>query len=119
MDFFGRFTLPYPISYEIDFLGEAKRVVAPIAPDQVSRLVARLGRGQYGLYFPTSFYSELAQREIFADRYPVRLFSGQDIVNMLRIGNCIFRRFSQVDWKTIAISRPSETLSSGLRTSVI
>ena len=74
---------------EIEYLGEAKRYKTAITPDQVSRLVARLGRGQYGLYFTTSWYSEQTQKEIEADRYPVRLFSGQDIVNILRAGNCV------------------------------
>lgn len=51
LDFFGMFRLPHPIAYQIDFVGEAKRHSSAITPDQVSRLVARLGRGQYGLYF--------------------------------------------------------------------
>lgn len=48
--FFGMFKMPYPIDYEIEFLGEAKRYKAAVTPDQVSRLVAGLGRGQFGLY---------------------------------------------------------------------
>ena len=62
IDFFGMFKMPYPIDYEIEFLGEAKRYKTAITPDQVSRLVARLGRGQFGLYFTTSWYSEQTQK---------------------------------------------------------
>jgi hypothetical protein len=54
-------------------------VVALVAPDKVSRLVARLGRGQYGLFFTTSCFSIRAQKEVIVDRYPVRLFSGLNI----------------------------------------
>jgi hypothetical protein len=115
VDFFGMFRLPYPIAYEIDFVGEAKRYKSPITPDQVSRLVARLGRGQYGLYFTTSFFSEQTQREIEADRYPVRLFSGQDIVNILRAGDCISGTEIRPEWLALAIEdAPGET-ADGLR----
>lgn len=115
IDFFGMFRLPYPISYEIDFVGEAKRYRTPITPDQVSRLVARLGRGQYGLYFTTSFFSRETQREIEADRYPVRLFSGQDIVNILRAGDCISGASIREEWLAMAIEDAPEQVSDGLK----
>ena len=116
VDFFGSFTLPYPVSYEIDFAGEAKRYSNAITPDKVSRLVARLGRGQYGLFFTTSWYSEQAQKEVLQDRYPVRLFSGQDIVNILRAGNCISGKHLNPDWKSSVISRPIPRGIDGLIT---
>lgn len=115
IDFFGKFRLPYPIGYEIEFLGEAKRYKTAITPDQVSRLVARLGRGQYGLYFTTSWYSEQTQREIEADRYPVRLFSGQDIVNILRAGDCISDGVLRSEWKELALSEAKDVGADGLR----
>lgn len=115
LDFYGMFRLPWPIAYEIDFLGEAKRYASAITPDQVSRLVARLGRGQYGLYFTTSWFSEQTQREIEADRYPVRLFSGQDIVNILRAGDCISGSFIRKEWLSFAISEGLGPVSDGLR----
>lgn len=114
IDFFGMFKLPYPINYEIEFLGEAKRYKTAITPDQVSRLVARLGRGQYGLYFTTSWYSEQTQREIKADRYPVRLFCGQDIVNILRAGDCISGGIIRSDWKSLALNGSPKCASDGL-----
>lgn len=115
VDFFGMFRLPYPIAYEIDFVGEAKRYQSPITPDQVSRLVARLGRGQYGLYFTTSFFSEQAQREIEADRYPVRLFSGQDVVNILRVGGCISGGCIHQEWLDMALEDKPGQISDGLK----
>jgi hypothetical protein len=115
LDFFGMFRLPWPISYQIDFLGEAKRYTSPISPDQVSRLVARLGRGQYGLYFTTSWFSEQTQREIEADRYPVRLFSGQDIVNILRAGECISSGIINKEWLATATSEVVGPVSDGLK----
>jgi len=119
IDFFGMFKMPYPIGYEIEFLGEAKRYKTAITPDQVSRLVARLGRGQYGLYFTTSWYSEQTQREIEADRYPVRLFSGQDIVNILRAGDCISGGRIRREWKELALADVEGAKADGLRPSSI
>lgn len=115
IDFFGMFKMPYPIDYEIEFLGEAKRYKTSIAPDQVSRLVARLGRGQFGLYFTTSWYSEQTQKEIEADRYPVRLFSGQDIVNILRAGDCITNGRLRAGWKELALAESEGHSADGLR----
>ncbi|NOD62037.1 MULTISPECIES: restriction endonuclease [unclassified Ruegeria] len=115
IDFFGMFKMPYPIDYEIEFLGEAKRYKTAIAPDQVSRLVARLGRGQFGLYFTTSWYSEQTQKEIEADRYPVRLFSGQDIVNILRAGDCVAGGRLRADWKELALAEVEGHSADGLR----
>ena len=115
IDFFGIFKIPFPIDYEIEFLGEAKRYKTAITPDQVSRLVARLGRGQYGLYFTTSWYSQQTQREIEADRYPVRLFCGQDIVNILRAGNCVSSGRIRSEWKQLALSETEMVAADGLK----
>ena len=85
-DFFGKFVLPPPVGYEIDFLGEVKKFQATTAvqPKHVSRLVARLGRGQYGLFVTTSYYTKQTQEEVLADGYPARLIAGADVVNMMR-----------------------------------
>jgi hypothetical protein len=50
----------------------------------VSRLVARLGRGQYGLFVTTSYFSPQAQAEVLEDRYPTALFAGVDVVRLLK-----------------------------------
>ena len=115
IDFFGMFKMPYPIDYEIEFLGEAKRYKTAITPNQVSRLVARLGRGQYGLYFTTSWYSEQTQKEIEADRHPVRLFCGQDIVNILRAGDCVSGSHIRSEWKQLALAEVEKATESGLK----
>ena len=115
LDFFGMFKLPHPVDYEIEFLGEAKRYKSAISPDKVSRLVARLGRGQYGLYFTTSWYWEQTQKEIEADRYPVRLFCGQDIVNILRAGDCVSGKRIRSEWKNFALRQGGESTASGLK----
>jgi|tagenome__1003787_1003787.scaffolds.fasta_scaffold20903701_2 hypothetical protein len=84
-DFSGTFTLPPPLDYEIGFRGEVKRYATNyVGPKDVSRLVARLGRGEYGLFVTTSYFSRQAQEEVLADAYPTRLFSGQDVVRMMR-----------------------------------
>jgi len=85
-DFYGEFSIPYPLAYKIDFLGEVKRYKRNngVGPELISRLVARLGRGQFGIFVTTSYYTEQAQREVLEDGYPVRLYSGIDLINFLR-----------------------------------
>lgn len=85
-DFYGEFSLPFPIGYRIQFLGEAKKygINNPVSPDKVSRLVARLDRGQFGIFVTTSYYTKQAQEEILEDGYPVKLYSGIDLINFLK-----------------------------------
>jgi hypothetical protein len=85
-DFFGSFTLPPPIQYEIPFRGEAKRYARTTAvnPKDVSRLVARLSRGQYGIFVTTSYFTRQTQEEVLEDRYPTTLVAGSDLVRIMR-----------------------------------
>ena len=85
-DFYGTFILPPPVEYEIGFLGEAKRfaVGRGVDPKHVSRLVARLGRGQYGLFVTTSYFTKQTQEEVLRDAYPTSLISGGDLVRIMR-----------------------------------
>lgn len=85
-DFTGTFALPPPLRYEIEFLGEVKKFnrTTAVRPHHVSRLVARLGRGQYGVFVTTSYFTRQAQEEVLADRYPTRLVAGTDLINMMR-----------------------------------
>jgi hypothetical protein len=97
-DFYGEFSIPFPLAYSIEFLGEVKRHKSSIGPEYVSRLVARLGRGQYGIFVTTSYYTEQAQREVLEDEYPVRLYSGIDLVNFLRELRLIRNNRIKEDW---------------------
>lgn len=85
-DFAGEFSLPFPLEYKIKFLGEVKKYNSnnSVGPGQVSRLVARLGRGEYGIFVTTSYYTKQAQEEALKDAYPIKLYSGTDIINFLR-----------------------------------
>jgi restriction endonuclease Mrr len=85
-DFYGSFVLPRPLAYAINFIGEAKKYSrsTPVQPKDVSRLVARLGRGQFGIFVTTSYFSKQTQAEVLADAYPVRLIPGLDLINMMR-----------------------------------
>jgi hypothetical protein len=87
LDMFGYFKMPEPISYVIPFKGEAKNLGSAVQPKEVSRLVSRLQRGEHGLFFTTSWYTDQAQDEVLKDAYPIRLFSGLDIVDLLRRTN--------------------------------
>jgi hypothetical protein len=88
-DFFGRFVLQRPLDYTIQFRGEVKRYArtTAVAPKDVSRLVARLGRQEYGLFVTTSYFTEQAQKEVLADSYPIHLIPGAELVKMLRFLN--------------------------------
>ena len=85
-DFFGTFSMHPPLRYEVHFKGEVKRYSTGTAvnPKDISRLVARLDRREYGIFVTTSYFTEQAQREVLADAYPVHLIAGIDLVNMLR-----------------------------------
>jgi Restriction endonuclease AspBHI N-terminal/Restriction endonuclease len=85
-DFFGSFTFPPPLRYEIPFLGEAKKfsMTSAVSPRHVSRLVARLNRGQYGIFVTTSYFTKQSQEEVLADAYPTPLIAGADVVRMMR-----------------------------------
>jgi restriction endonuclease Mrr len=85
-DFAGSFKLSPPLEYAIDFRGEVKRYArrSAVGPKDVSRLVARLGRGQYGLFVTTSYFTRQTQAEVLEDRYPTRLFAGADVVRFMR-----------------------------------
>lgn len=85
-DFSGLFTLPRPVDYVIPFRGEVKRYArsTAVGPKDVSRLVARLGRGEYGLFVTTSYFTKQTQEEVLEDKYPTRLFAGADLVGMMR-----------------------------------
>jgi len=47
-------------------------------------LVARLNRGQYGIFITTSYYTSNAQREVLEDGYPIKLFSGGDLIEIIK-----------------------------------
>jgi hypothetical protein len=83
-DFFGTFTMPLPVGYEVPLRGEVKRWKQGVGVGEVSRLVARLRRGEYGIFVTTSYYTRQAQEEVFEDAYPVKLFAGIDLVRFLR-----------------------------------
>ena len=90
-DMIGKFFLPDPFHYEINFKGEVKRWAgnSSVGVKDISRLVARLRRGEYGLFFTTSYYGRQAQEEVIKDAYPVKLFSGVDMYNLFEAANMI------------------------------
>jgi hypothetical protein len=106
-DFYGEFNLPFPFSYKIEFLGEAKKYSTnnSIGPGLISRLVVRLGRGQYGIFITTSYFTKQAQEEVLEDRYPIRLYNGLDIINFLRELKLIDGGKIKEKWLTEVISR--------------
>ena len=111
LDFFGKLIFPSPLHYEISFKGQAKRYKSTnsVGPTDISRLVARLQRGEYGIFITTSYYTKTAQEEIFADNYPVRLFSGLDIVLFLRVLGLISGRSKiRPEWLNNAVMLNSE-----------
>jgi hypothetical protein len=85
-DFHGHLVVSMPLAYEIRLKGEVKRYARKtgVGPGDVSRLVARLGRGEFGVFVTTSYYTAQAQREVLDDKYPVKLVSGADLVAWAR-----------------------------------
>ncbi len=83
-DFSGTFVLPEPFLYEIPFKGEVKRHKNSIPPDTVSRLVARLDRGEYAIFVTTSYFTKQAQEEVYEMRYPVSLVYANKLISMFK-----------------------------------
>ena len=79
------------LEYRIKFRGEVKKwdIKRNVSPKDVSRLVARLKRGEYGIFVTTSTFSKQTQEEVLIDGYPVKLISGIDLVNMFKHLNLI------------------------------
>ena len=85
-DFAGRFTLPPPLQYEIDFLGEAKKFARTnsVGPRYVSRLVARLGRLNMGYSSQRPISLAKRRKRCSPTATPTRLLAGADLVRMMR-----------------------------------
>ena len=83
IDFVGRLDLGvHDASLELVVLGQAKCKAgeAPATSGlDLARTVARLDRGWIGSFVTTGYYTPSAQREVFADRYPLLLLSGRQV----------------------------------------
>lgn len=99
-DFFGEFKLSSILEYKIKFRGEVKKwaIAKTVGPKDISRLVARLKRGEYGIFVTTSTFSKQAQEEVLIDGYPVKLISGIDLVNMFKHLNLITGKSIENNW---------------------
>ena len=99
-DFFGEFRLPRPVNYTIRFKGEVKRfsISSTVTPKDVSRLVASLDRGQYGIFVTTSSFSDQAQKEVLSLGYPVKLISGIDLIDFMKELKIISNGILNSDW---------------------
>ena len=70
--------------------------------------MARLQRGEYGIFITTSYYTKAAQEEIFEDNYPVRLFSGSDVVLFLRVLGLVSGKSTiRPEWLRNAVRLPN------------
>jgi hypothetical protein len=67
---------------KIDFKAQAKNKSGSVGGRELSRLASRVEDGEIGLFFTMSYYSKDAQEENLST-YPIRLFSGKDIVELL------------------------------------
>jgi len=69
-------------STKIEFKAQAKNKKNSVGGSELSRLASRVEDGEIGLFFTMSHYSKEAQKENLST-YPIRLFSGKDIVELL------------------------------------
>ena len=63
-------------------LGQAKCVAGPAPVTSgldLARTVARLDRGWVGAFVTTGYFSEQAQREVIADRFPLLMLNGRQV----------------------------------------
>ena len=86
-DFSGSMYISEPFLFEIKLKGEVKRYETEknyIDPILISRLVARLERGEYGIFVTTSYYSKQAQEEVYEMKYPVKLIHGKQLIDIFK-----------------------------------
>ncbi len=67
---------------KIDFKAQVKNTSSSISGKELSRLASRVDDGEIGLFFTTSHYTRSAQEENLST-YPVRLFSGGDLAELI------------------------------------
>ena len=70
------------VDTRIDFKAQIKNRADSISGKELSRLASRVDDGEIGLFLTTSYYTRQAQRENLST-YPIRLFAGGDLVEML------------------------------------
>jgi hypothetical protein len=70
------------VDTKIDFKAQVKNTASSISGKELSRLASRVDDGEIGLFFTTSHYTRSAQEENLST-YPVRLFSGGDLTELL------------------------------------
>jgi hypothetical protein len=96
-DFIGDYWLE-SINYQMRFKGEVKKWNSGVGPKDLARLVARLDKGEFGIFVTTSYYTKQAQEELMIDKYPVKLFSGLDLVGLLKELNLVVNGNLNSDW---------------------
>ncbi|GGI95097.1 hypothetical protein GCM10008995_01570 [Halobellus salinus] len=67
---------------KLKFKAQVKNKKGSVGGRELSRLASRVGDGEIGLFFTMSHYTDAAQQESLST-YPIRLFAGGDIVDML------------------------------------
>lgn len=70
------------VDTKIDFKAQVKNTASSISGKELSRLASRVDDGEIGLFFTTSHYTRSAQKENLST-YPVRLFAGGDLTELL------------------------------------
>jgi hypothetical protein len=83
IDFVSRLDLGSgPGSLKLVVLGQAKCIAGrtPVTSGlDLARTVSRLDRGWVGAFVTTGYFSEPAQREVVADRFPLLLLNGRNV----------------------------------------
>jgi hypothetical protein len=83
VDFVSRLDLGNgPGSLKLVVLGQAKCIAgaAPVTSGlDLARTVARLDRGWVGAFVTTGYFSDQAQREVIADRFPLLMLNGRHV----------------------------------------
>ena len=83
IDFVSRLDLGSgPGSLKLVVLGQAKCIAgaAPVTSGlDLARTVARLDRGWVGTFVTTGYFSDQAQREVIADRFPLLMLNGRHV----------------------------------------
>ena len=69
----------------VDFFLQAKCYASKyaVATGDTSRLISRIKNRQFGIMITTSYVAKQAYEEILADKHPIVIISGKDIIEFL------------------------------------
>jgi hypothetical protein len=98
--FYGTLQVSSQFSYEINFVGEARKNNLNEAVDaqHVARVLSMLNGGEYGFFITTSYFTESAQIEVVKENNSLKTIDGKQLVELFKELNLIHNEEINTLW---------------------